>query len=454
MFTRRDFFRGATLGAGSLYFGNFLSQLEAAESDARPMRFVFLLQGNGIYPDQIQPEGIERPRNPSDLEDRPLAGHKLAHSIDPLEPFKDRMTLLHGLSGRVSRGSHSSDFGALGCYPQNKGAFGETIDAALAKALPGIFSHVGLGVSNKPEHSIIYNVSAWDRNKKLPTQCNPLLAYQRFFASAADGDARKAFDAKTSVLDFLADDVKRMQSRLNAAEQAKLDHYLNAFQSMSDRQAALVKQSEEIRAAAPATDKRFTSDGMVFERLEAQFEIAAATLAAGLTNVVTLSSGCGLGFSAISPDGTEVGLGPGAIASHGIGHGSSMQGHDSSECHELIRRRHMELLADFLKKLEGIPEGDGSLLDNTLVVYMSDSAESHHPVCHEWPVVLLGDLGGRLKTTGRYLRYPWYGNNGHRTMANLFTTLLHAAGSPRDRFGLPDLALRDLDQDGPLAELL
>lgn len=458
MLTRRDFFRGATLGAGGMYFTNFISQLEAATGSSatggKPLRVVFFLQGNGIYPDQIQPAGIDRPRTPSDLEERPLKGHKLAHSMDPLEPFMDRLTLLHGLSGRVARGSHSSDFGALGCYPQNKGAYGETIDAALARHLGGIFPHVGLGVHNKPEQTIIYNVSALGRDKPLPTQCNPQLAYARLFASAADGDARRAFDARTNVLDFLADDVKRLQSELNSAEKAKLDHYLDAFESMSHRQAALVRQADDIRRAAPETDKRYTAEGMLFERLEAQFEIAAATLIAGLTNVVTLSSGSGLQFSAVSPDGAEIGLQAGPIGSHGIGHGGSFLGQTSTELHNRIRRRHVELLSAFLTKLESIPEGDGTLLDSTLVVYMSDSAEGHHPGCQEWPVVLIGDLGGRLKTKGRYVRYPWYGNAGHRTMANLYLTLLHASGAPRERFGLPDLALRDLDQTGPLAELM
>ena len=92
--------------------------------------------------------------------------------------------------------------------------------------------------------------------------------------------------------------------------------------------------------------------------------------------------------------------------------------------------------------------------DNTLVVYMSDSAEGHHPRCEEWPFVLIGDLGGRLKLGNRYLRYPWYGSTGHRTINSLYTSLLHAVGEPAQTFGLPDSALLDLDQSGPLAEIM
>jgi len=114
----------------------------------------------------------------------------------------------------------------------------------------------------------------------------------------------------------------------------------------------------------------------------------------------------------------------------------------------------MEKLARFIGTLDEIPEGDGTMMDNTLVVYLSDSAEGHHPVCHEWPFILVGDLGGRLKLGDRYLRYPWYGNTGHRTIANLYLSLLHAVGDRRVTFGIADLALADLDQTGPLEKLM
>ena len=114
----------------------------------------------------------------------------------------------------------------------------------------------------------------------------------------------------------------------------------------------------------------------------------------------------------------------------------------------------MEYLAKMLKKLESIPEGNGSMLDNTLVVYTSDYGEKHHGKVEEWPFVLVGDLGGRLNTRGRYLRFPWYKNAGHRTTANLYTTLLRLVGDDRPRFGVPDPAIRDLNQNGPLDELL
>jgi hypothetical protein len=114
----------------------------------------------------------------------------------------------------------------------------------------------------------------------------------------------------------------------------------------------------------------------------------------------------------------------------------------------------LEKLAKFIRTLESVPEGDGTMMDNTLVIYLSDSAEGHHPVCREWPYILIGNLGGRLRLGNRYLRYPHYGNTGHRTIANLYISLLHAVGERVDTFGIPDSAIKELDQSGPLAEIM
>ncbi len=460
MIHRRTFFRGATLGLGGLYFAPFLRQLEAATAANKPARVVFFVQANGIYPEEIQPQGIDRPKTPTLLEDRPLTGHNMAFSLEPLDPWTDQLTMIHGLSGRVARGSHCMGFAALGCWPCGKKDYGETVDAAIGRNLGGIYPHVGVGVSNKPI-SLTYNVTSAARGKALPTLLDPALAHKRYFAAGATGEARRQFDVDTNLLDFLADDVKRMQSRLDGSEKQKLERYLEAFESMSGRQSKLAAMADRIADAAPELDPQATKFGTsrtaptgVFDRLEAQFEIAAGTLIAGLTNVVTISAGSGPDRIGLDCMASEVGQGSGYIPAHAIGHGNSAAGLTSSECHAVIRRKCLEKLAAFITKLQSIPEGEGTMLDSTLIVYMSDAADSHHPGCHEWPFVLIGDLGGRLKLGGRYLRYPWYGHTGHRTIANLYLSLLHAIGDRRENFGIADLALADLDQTGPLAELM
>ena len=67
-------------------------------------------------------------------------------------------------------------------------------------------------------------------------------------------------------------------------------------------------------------------------------------------------------------------------------------------------------------RLEKIPEGNGTMMDNTVIVYMSDASDTHHSTAYEWPFVVLGNLKGKMNLGGRYISYPGYGKVGHRTV--------------------------------------
>lgn len=448
---RREILKGMSLGAGTLLLSPVLSQLQAQAngSPQRPKRFVFVVEGNGLNPDQIQPLGISRPRQHqrTELRDIPLADHQLPRALEPLQPFKNRMTIVQGLSGRVCGGGHSNNFGALGVYSSKQGPAGQTIDMALAQLIPGIFPQVGLGISDRAEHSIIYNCSAIGPGRAMPTQCNPMLAYNNLFGSVAQGSARQAYNAQNNLLDFMREDVRRVENRLAAPERERLGHYLEAYESLSQRQSRLNEVQSTLRRHAPVVNDKFRSD-VETDRLDAQFDIASAALIGGLTNVVTLASGAGDPYFSVRFRGLGI-----EVGKHTIGHGGSYNGMTWAEMATTIRRFHMELIARLATRLDAVREGDGTMLDNTLIIYLSDAAEGHHSRCWEWPFVLIGNLGGRLRTGGRYLEYPYYGNRQHRTIANLYTTFLHAAGANR-QFGMADPGLRDIDQSGPLSELL
>ena len=357
---------------------------------------------------------------------------------------------MQGLSGKVCGGGHSNNFGALGVYSSKAGAAGETVDAALAKALPGIFPHVGVGMvdADKGGSGIVYNVSAWAAQKKLPIQCDPANALATYFGSVAPGAGRQAFDAKTNLLDFMAGDVKKMEASLTGGEREKVQQHLAAYEAMGVRQRQLTEVEGRLRKALPPTTNKFTS-AVETDRLEANFDVAAGALIGGLTNVVTIASGCGDPYFGVRFTGLGITLGK-----HGIGHGGGEKGKTAGDLSTAIRKFHIELMARLATKLQAVKEGDGTMLDNTVIVYLSDSAESHHSRCDQWPMVILGDGGGRLKLGNRYLCYPKYGAKGHRTIANMYTTFLHAAGVEREHFGMQDPMLKDLDQTGPLHELV
>ena len=91
-----------------------------------------------------------------------------------------------------------------------------------------------------------------------------------------------------------------------------------------------------------------------------------------------------------------------------------------------------------------------------MIIYFSDSGNEHHGNLNEWPYVVIGGCGGRLKLPGRYVQYPSYGNQGHGTIGNWWTTLLNAYGNPIEHYGNLDLDLKKngVKQQGALAELI
>lgn len=459
MFNRRHVLKGMGLSAGATLLAPILARLEAqaAGKVEHPKRFVFVVESNGVRPEQLAPSEIKRnPREqrtlngPADLLDVSLADKSLPMSLEPIQKWKEKVTIVQGLSGRICGGGHSNNFGALGCFPtpgESKKISGETIDGALAKAIPGIFPHLGLGISKRLENSVIYNISAIGPNKGLPTMVKPDQAYATLFGSVADGSAKQEFAAQNNLLDFLRDDVKRAQANLAGEEREQFGAYLETFETLRQRQSRLNEIEHTLREKGPTPTDKYTS-AVETDRLDAQFDLGAAALICGLTNVLTLSSAAGIGDFDI----TFKGLGLN-IDKHSIGHGGSYEGKTWADLYNIIRRYHFDLIAGLMQKLEKVKEGNGTMLDNTVIVYLSDGAEGHHSRCWEWPMVVIGNLGGKLKT-GRYLDYPGYGQKGHRTTANLFVTLLQLAGAQRDSFGMADPGLKDFDQHGPLSELL
>ncbi len=467
---RRAFLSRASLGVVGLVLAPMLQQLRAQAAAGRqtPRRFLFVVEGNGLPWQQIQPIGIERggttsvkggsatlqnPESRNQLIAKSLSAHTLPKALEPVAPWKDRVTIIQGLSGRVTGGGHSTDFGALGCYFAHGGLGNsgrpqaETIDVALGKRLGGIFPQVGLGIADRLELTIINNCSAWDKGKPMPTQCRPDLAYAGLFGSVAAGAARDEFIARNNMLDFLAEDIKRLQREVGAAEREKLEQHLAAYETLRQRQSRLNEIESTLRKHAPVVNDKYRSE-VETDRLDAHFDLTAAALIGGLTNVVTIASGVGSPFFVVKFSGLGI-----PVSKHSIGHGEPYKDRTWEDMAVTIRRFHFELIARIMTKLEAVPEGNGTMLDNTLIVYLSDAAEAHHSRCLEWPFVVVGNLGGRIKA-GRYVEYPYWGLQGHRTVGNLYATFLHAIGEPRNYFGVMDPLLKDLDLNGPLTELL
>jgi hypothetical protein len=244
----------------------------------------------------------------------------------------------------------------------------------------------------------------------------------------------------------MVSDIKKVEKILPSSEKMKMDAYLNAFEELQVRQSKLIGMNKKVKESAPPISDKFTSQ-VEEVRQEAHCDLAAAALIAGLTNCVTIR---------LDNDGTiykALGL---TKPIHGIGHDEGSNGKNQGECRDIIRKHHMELIASMAKKLKAVPEGNGTMLDNTMIIYLSDSSDKHHGSCLEWPYIIVGGCSGKLKIPGRYIRYPKYGDKGCRTIGDWWTTLLNAHGNSVKYYGNEDLVLKQNGNShaGPLAELI
>lgn len=451
--SRRTFFKGLSLGAAGTVLTPMLDRaLLGAEGKLPPVRFLFVVEGNSVPSKQVHPKGLDyvAREGRSKSVTHSLAKLELPPALEPVKEFKDRMAIVQGLSGRMCSGGHSSDHGALGAFHATHGRniLGPTIDGVLGKNNPGIFPNVVLGISSNPNETVAFNCSADAPRRSLPTIMQPMIAYERLFGSVGEGAAKASFAAKRNLLDHMRTEVTDARSRLGGIEREKLDSYLNAFETMRDTSSRLVEVRDRLGKAAPIPGDKFKSE-VESDRLDAQFELAAASMIAGITNVATIASGVGFPHFAVTFNGLGI-----TTNKHSIGHALYNDDLGGWTMSEKIRAFHFSLIARFMKKLQSIPEGNGTMLDNTVILYLSDGAETHHSRCFEWPMVVLGNARGKLKTDGRYILLPDYGKAGHRTINTMYNTMLHASGAPADNFGRLDPHLDRAMHQGPLSELL
>jgi hypothetical protein len=444
---RRSFLKGVSLGTGGLLLAPLLQKVAAAAAGnvTPPKRLIFFVFDNGFKDDGAVPVGTnlvsDKTRQFS------LKGHKLPLDIEPFAPFQDRMTLLHGLRSHTAV-DHGGFFAALsGSAGQKQTPQAESIDAAIAKIAPGVFPLLHLGIG--PHVTTAYCCSAWGKNRPIAALCRPELAYESLFGNV--GATRNDFAARKNLLDFVTDDVRQLKSEIVGPERELVDSHLEAIESLSKRDGLLAGKFDTgaLKKHAPKLEPA----KIMTETVAAQCDIAAAALLAGLTNVVTITAGlCNvpISYSGISDE-----------SPHAIGHGKF----------DILSKYHNFLAtqaARMLTKLQETKEGTGTMLDNTLLVFMSDSANQQHSwKGANWPFVLVGNLGGKLKS-GQFLSYPvskretWDAQGqlmGAAAATNpainaLYCTLLHAVGAPRDTFNRSLSAPDAPALYGPLAELL
>ena len=116
----------------------------------------------------------------------------------------------------------------------------------------------------------------------------------------------------------------------------------------------------------------------------------------------------------------------------------------------------MQQVARIVERLKAEPEGNGTMFDNTMIMYFPEGGETHHGSGSEAPFVILAGDNCNLDLAGRYIRLPYHATEGHKTIGNWYTTLLNAHGNPIKHYGDFDLVMArlKLDQSGAIKQFM
>ena len=303
----------------------------------------------------------------------------------------------------------------------------QTIDSRLAQALAGPVPHIRIGHDPRAPSGVAYiPTSAAGPGKPLPFYTKPTRAYKELFGVVGEGAAKASYDMQSDILDFFIEDSKRLQAQVAGPEKDQLNLYLDAFGSIKRSRGEIEKMGDQLRKFAP--EPPLEIDAQSTMKIGAgNVDIAIASLLSGLTNVVTLQ------FDQLGSTSYE---GIGGLHG-GVGHG---QVKNVVEARKKICSFQFSQIGRIAEALQSIPEGDGTMLDNTAIIYTSDNGETHHSSGVNYPIMLLGDLGGRLKRR----RYFAPGNGkverskpGYTRLGDVWATLLEAAGQQSNDFGIP-----------------
>lgn len=463
--TRRDFVRAAALGAGAFAYRPASSS--AAPTTKPPMRFIFMHRGNGLFPRVLMPptfsKQLQEKEQKKEAFEVDLDRHELPAWLSPLTAHKENLTLLQGLSGKMCTTGHHSWCSALGVFKANERISSirrATVDFELARLFPSPMEHVELACfpldGGNPRGSL--DGIAQGFSARGPQQPNyafgsPKIALQELFKSVSTkADERVRYQLERKMLEFVARNEGGRVGNLSGIEQLKVKSYADAVDEIQGRLEKVDLMKEVLRQHVPKLAEKYLREDMTtIDRQLGHTEVLLAALISGLTNVVAFTvDELGHHYTGIPGIETE------KVNMHDIGHGKTIGGVAAEEIRARTELHHMQLVDSIATRLKGVPEGDGTMFDNTMLFYFPDSGETHHSSGIEFPFVVLSGRNTRLDIARRYIRLPGYGQEGHKTLGNWYTTLLNAYGNPIEHYGDLDVALEKFkrDQRGPIQHFL
>lgn len=427
---RRTFLRGT----GALIALPMLDAMTPAFAapPARPIRMAFMEVPNGIF--DLGHEWSPKTEG---------AGWEITPTLQPLEPFRDRMVVIAGLDQQQAAGR---DGEVGGDHPRACTAW---LTGTHAKMTSGADIHAGISVDQIAAREFgkstqlasleiglesaeivgacesaygcaYYDTISWRNDTTpLPMENRPRAVFERLFGDGGtDPKARLEIRREDeSILDAVSADVKNMRLKVGGTDRAKIDQYLDAIRDVERRMQLAEKQDiHALPTGSPVGAPEVFSD---YFRLMA--DLMVLSWQTDLTRVITFQMGHEMSGRAYP----ELGFGD---AHHPCTH---HQGDREKQVKTIaINGLHTRMLAYYLGKLRDTKDGDGSLLDHSMILYGAALSDANLHLYTDLPLVLVASGIGGIKG-GVHVRYP------KRTpMTNLLLTMLDKAGVPHvDRLG-------------------
>jgi hypothetical protein len=394
--------------------------LFAAEAPAAPVRMAFMYVPNGMNMVSWTP-AIEG------------TGYELPWTLEPLAAFKSEFNVLSGLTQQKAfangdgGGDHARALATFltGCQARKTDGAdiraGVSVDQLAAWEAGKFTRFPSLEIGCDPAavsgscdsgYSCAYSSNiAWkSESQPVPKEVDPKLVFERLFTNGRSGESEAARERREkyskSVLDFVADDAKRLASKVSGTDRRKLDEYMTAVREVEQRVAksALMKDVPEVAAKKPAG---VPSDYAEHIRLLGDLMVLAfQTDTTRVSTFVFANEGSNRSYGFIGvPDGH-----------HDLSHHESKD--EKLEKIRKINRFHVEQFAYIVGRMKEIREGEGTLLDNSMIVYGSGIGDGNRHNHDDLPVLMAGKAGGSIDT-GRHIKYE----NG-TPMTNLYLSML------------------------------
>lgn len=427
---RRTFLRGMGVTLGLPLLDAMVPAASVlANTAAKPVRRLgFVYIPNGAVMSQWQPE-----------DDGALK--TLSQTLSPLERFKDQVIVPIGLSQKQAEalgdgnGEHSraGTVWLSGVHPkETEGADvrnGTTADQIAAQHIGGDTPLTSLELAMEQTYligncdngySCVYTNSISWRSPTTPNphDTNPRIVFQRMFGDGGSPEQRLAqMQQNRSILDWVTEDIAHLQTQLGPSDRNSVNEYLDSVREVERRLHVAERQHGESVIDLP--DRPVGAPESYDEHAKLMFDLLALAFKADITRVFVFT----LGKEQTNRAYPELGVN---AAHHAVSHHQ----HDPIKFEQgsKINQYHIGLTAHFLDKLKSTPEGDGTLLDHSLVLHgggISDANEHSHI---DLPLVLIGGAGG--VKGGKVLRHP-----KDTPMNNLLLSMLERVGVNTDPFG-------------------